>query len=81
MVGFSDCTFVQWDHNREGRSAIPAESGKLMVNGCEFQEDKPQIELGADVQHVAISGNIFEGKLHLTNRSKITATSGNDDNQ
>ena len=66
-VGFSDCTFVQWDRNKEGRSAIQADSGTLLVNGCEFREDKPQIELGGQVRRAVISGNVFTGKPRLTN--------------
>src|SRR5436190_9394332 len=45
-VGFSDCTFVQWDRNKEGRHALQFESGSVLVRGCEFQENKPQISLG-----------------------------------
>ena len=29
-VGFSDCTFVQWDRNREGRHALQVESGTFL---------------------------------------------------
>lgn len=69
-VGFSDCTFVQWDRNREGRHALQVESGTVLVRGCEFQEDKPQIELGEAVRRAVIADNVITGKLHLTNRSK-----------
>jgi len=69
-VGFSDCTFVQWDRNREGRHAIQAESGNLIVNGCEFQEDKPQVELGEKVRRATISANIITGPLRITNHSQ-----------
>ena len=69
-VGFSDCTFVQWDRNKEGRSAIQADGGTLLVNGCEFREDKPQIEFGGQVRRAVISGNVFTGKPRLTNNSQ-----------
>ncbi|HEX5399206.1 MAG TPA: glycosyl hydrolase family 28-related protein [Verrucomicrobiae bacterium] len=69
-AGFSDCTFVQWDRNKEGRSAIQADSGTLLVNGCEFREDKPQVELGERVQHAVISQNIFAGAARVTNHSR-----------
>jgi hypothetical protein len=71
-VGFSDCTFVQWDRNDEGRAAIQAESGSLLVRGCEFQENKPQVELGEAVRRAVISGNIITGKVQVTNHSKHT---------
>jgi len=70
-VGFSDCTFVQWDHAGEGRHALQAASGTLLVRGCDFQEDKPQIELGEAVRRAVISDNLFKGKLRVANRSKV----------
>jgi len=69
-VGFSDCTFVQWDRNHEGRPALHVESGSVLVRGCEFQEDKPQVDLGEDVRRAVITGNIITGKLRVTNHSK-----------
>ena len=70
-VGFSDCTFVQWDRNRENRAAIQADSGSLLVRGCEFQQDKPQIELGEDIRRAVISDNLFTGKPRITNHGKL----------
>ncbi len=61
-------------------SAAPlrAESGSLVVRGCEFQEDKPQIELGEGVRRAVITGNLFTGKARIANRSKgQTAISDN----
>ncbi len=69
-VGFSDCTFVHWDRKDESRHAIQAEGGTVLVRGCEFQQDKPQIELGANVQRAVISDNVIAGKLRITNRSQ-----------
>ncbi len=73
-VGFGDCTFVQWDRKKEGRPALRVDSGSLVVRGCEFQEDKPQIELGEAVRRAIITGNIFTGKTRLANRSKGQVT-------
>jgi len=70
-VGFSDCTFVQWDSQHEGCSAIQADGGSLLVRGCEFKEDKPQIELGEGVRRAVISDNLFPGKPRIANRSKV----------
>ena len=69
-VGFSDCTFVQWDHKKEGRHALQAIGGTVLVRGCEFQEDKPQIELGEKVRRAVISDNILTGKTRITSQSK-----------
>src|SRR5438046_4029878 len=61
-VGFSDCTFVQWDSKKENRSALRVESGSVLVRGCEFQADKPQIELGENVRRAVITDNLIIGK-------------------
>ena len=68
-VGFGDCTFVQWDRPAAGRPALEADSGTLLVRGCEFQEDKPQIELGPGCRRVVITGNVVTGKLRVENHS------------
>jgi hypothetical protein len=69
-VGFSDCTFVQWDRNREGRPALKLDSGTVLVRGCEFRENKPQIELGEGIRRAVITGNILTGKERIANASK-----------
>jgi hypothetical protein len=68
-VGFSDCTFCAWDHNNEGRSALQVTSGSVLVRGCEFQKDKPQIDLGPEVARAIITDNLITGTLKITNRS------------
>lgn len=70
-VAFGDCTFVQWDRQKEGRAALQVESGTVQVRGCEFQQNKPQIELGEKVRRAVIAENIFTGKARVTNRSKV----------
>ncbi len=69
-VGFSDCTFVQWDRNKEGRHAIQAGSGSVVVRGCEFQENKPQIELGENVRRAVVTDNLIKGKQRVVNHSR-----------
>jgi hypothetical protein len=68
-VGFSDCTFCQWDRKNEGRHAIQCSGGTLLVRGCEFQEDKVQIELGTNVMRAVISDNLMRGAVRVTNHS------------
>ena len=69
-VGFSDCTFVQWDRNKEGRHALQVESGSVIVRGCEFEENKPQISLSEAVKRAVITDNLIKGKLRVTTQSK-----------
>jgi hypothetical protein len=69
-VGFSDCTFTQWDSKNEGRHAIQAASGTLLVRGCEFRQNKPQVELQRKVRRAVITGNLFTGPPRITNHSQ-----------
>jgi hypothetical protein len=68
-VGFSDCTFVEWDSENEGRAALNIQGGSVLVRGCEFQADKAQIELGAHVKRAIISDNLITGRLRIDNKS------------
>ena len=69
-VGFSDCTFTQWGGKEGSRPAIQAQSGTVLIRGCEFQQDRPQIELGPEVRRAIISENLFTGPERITNRAK-----------
>jgi len=79
-VGFSDCTFVQWDGQQEGCSAIQVDGGTLLVRGCEFKEDKPHLELGEGVRRAVVSDNLFPGKARILNHSKVTLNLDKSDN-
>ncbi len=68
-VGFSDCTFCNWDGKDEGRAAVQAVTGSVLVRGCEFQMDKPQVELGTNVLRAVIADNLIKGKLRIKNNS------------
>jgi len=68
-VGFSDCTFVQWDKPRDGRAAIQASGGSLLVRGCDFREDKAQVMLSGGVAKAVITDNIVRGALRIANQS------------
>jgi hypothetical protein len=69
-VGFSDCTFVQWGGKQRNRPAIQAESGTVLIRGCEFQEDRPQIQLGKQVDRAIIAENLFRGSERIVNESE-----------
>lgn len=69
-VGFSDCTFVQWDRNNEGRPALQATSGTVLVRGCEFQQNKPHVRLGEAVRRAVVADNVFTGKARIEAPSK-----------
>ncbi|HEX3472443.1 MAG TPA: glycosyl hydrolase family 28-related protein [Silvibacterium sp.] len=74
-VGFSDCTFVQW--GKEGdRAAIQAASGSILIQGCEFQQNKQHILLGKGVDRAVITGNLFSGPAKIQNDSGKDAQIG-----
>jgi hypothetical protein len=74
---FSDCTFVQWDHKKEGRPALRVDEGTVMVRGCEFQENKTQIQLSPAVHRAVITENLVKGKLRVTNEAGTKAIIAN----
>jgi hypothetical protein len=69
-VGFGDCTFTQWGGKDGSRAALQAAGGTLLVRGCEFRQNRPQIDLGADVRRAVITGNVFAGPPRINNQSK-----------
>ncbi|MDA1190292.1 MAG: hypothetical protein O3A46_01265 [Candidatus Poribacteria bacterium] len=75
-VGFSDCTFMQWDRGKEGRHAIQATGGSLIVRGNEFRTNAPQVELGENVQRAVVIGNVITGAERITNRGAKSAQIG-----
>lgn len=80
-TGFSDCTFVQWDRKKEGRAAVQAVEGTVLVRGCEFREDKPQLQLGSSVSRAVITDNLFTGKARVENEAGAKAIIANNSGQ
>jgi len=64
-VGFSDCTFMQWGHGDEDSPSIDALGGSIVVRGCEFLENKPQVHLGPGVERAIITENLIAGKQRI----------------
>lgn len=69
-VGFGDCTFTQWGGKGGTRPAIQAGSGTVLIRGCEFRQDRPQIQLGEDVSRAIIAENVFTGAERIENKSR-----------
>jgi len=76
-TGFSDCTFVQWDRKNEGRAAVQALEGTVLVRGCEFRENKPQVEIGSGVKRAVVSDNVVTGALRISNKIGTRAVISN----
>jgi len=68
-VGFGDCTFVQWGGKNGDIPAIQAQSGTVLIRGCEFRQDRPQIRLGEGVERAIITENLFTGSQRIVNQS------------
>jgi hypothetical protein len=69
-VGFGDCTFMQWGGKERNRHALQVDSGTVLIRGCEFQLDRPQIHLGENVSRAIITGNLFPAAMKISNLSK-----------
>jgi Pectate lyase superfamily protein len=69
-VGFGDCTFVQWGGRDGTRPAIQVQSGTVLVRGCEFRQDRPQIRLESRVRRAIIAENLFAGPERIDNQSE-----------
>jgi hypothetical protein len=76
-VGFSDCTFVQWDRNKEQRASIQAIGGSIVVRGCDFATVAPQVSIGEKVVRAIVSENTVKGKVNIINLGKNTYIQGN----
>jgi hypothetical protein len=67
-VGFSDCTFVQWGKGGPC-AAVQAVAGSVLIQGCEFRENKPHILLGQGVARAVITSNLFTGPSQIQNET------------
>lgn len=76
-VGFSDCIFVQWDKSNEGRSAIQVNGGTLLVRGCDFIHNSPQVSIGKEVSRAIVSENTIKGKVRIDNSANNSFINGN----
>jgi hypothetical protein len=75
-VGLSDCTFVQWAAKKDGRPAVQGLGGTLLVRGCEFQHDAPQIEIQDGVRRAVISDNVMAGTVRISVGGRTRAVVG-----
>lgn len=69
-VGFGDCTFSDWGGKDKNGPAIRARGGSVLIRGCEFQQDRPQVELGEGIRRAVIADNIITGVVRIVNSSK-----------
>lgn len=63
------CNFLGWDSRGEGRPALEARAGQLVVSGCNFTRGGPHVHLGEEVMAATIFGNRVRGELQVTNEA------------
>jgi hypothetical protein len=76
-VGFSDCTFVQWDKAKENKASIQAYGGSLIVRGCDFGYNGAHVYIGNGVSAAIVSENLMKGEVKITNESSNSYIQGN----
>ncbi len=76
VVSFSQCNFCDWDHSKKGYRAIEARGGSLIVSGCTFWKDRPQILLCEGMRSAIISGNLFKGGARIENAARADLQEG-----
>mgnify|MGYP000306631523 CR=1 FL=1 len=69
-IGFSDCTFVNWACHDKPCYSIEATGGSILVRGCEFKENKPQISIGPGVKRAIVTDNLLMGEKRIANKAK-----------
>jgi hypothetical protein len=66
---FDGCIFMQWDRYNQGRYAVQANGGSLIIHGCNFVANKPQVIIGPNVSRAVVTGNIVRGAVRITDQS------------
>ncbi|HOM50020.1 MAG TPA: glycosyl hydrolase family 28-related protein [Phycisphaerae bacterium] len=69
MTSFNQCLFRNHGDNFKNVYTIDARSGDLMVTGCRFGMDSPDIRIGPDVDTAVITGNWFFRSQEIVNES------------
>ena len=68
---------MQWDRKREGRYSIRASGGSVIIKGCNFITDSPQVFIGEETTGVIVTGNIVKGGLRIDNHSEVAIVKDN----
>ena len=61
----TDCNIHDWDRKKEGLASIVATGGTVMVRGCNFDKNAPQVEIGADVEAAIVTDNVVTGDVRI----------------
>jgi len=70
-LSVSSSHFVHWDNNAKDRPAIQIDSGKAIIQGNTFVEDKLNIVVGEDVRSAIILANQASRELRVENHAGV----------
>ena len=82
MVSLANCTFAEWPEEQEKMPpekgpkrdpCIAALGGSIMVRGCEFRDNKPQLYLGPELRGAVITDNIMHWPVDVRSDMKKRA--------
>lgn len=76
-VGFSDCEFCQWDRNNQNKPALQVDGGSVMVRGCNFQTNKPQMKISATAKRAIVTDNFVAGTVRVESDCANVRIDGN----
>lgn len=65
----SACHFVHWDNRAAGSAAIQADAGKVLVQGCTFEQENLHVRVGPRVGSAILTGNQAAGGFRVENEA------------
>lgn len=76
-IAFSDCEFCQWDRKNQNKPAVQIDGGSVMIRGCNFQQNKPQVKLESTTKRAIITDNFVSGQIRIDSQCKNARIEGN----
>ncbi len=70
QVSFNGCNFLGWNRGGKGIPAIESYGGDVIVTGCNFRDQGPQLALRGKARSAIFTGNHIAGPLSVSNPIK-----------
>lgn len=68
-TSFHQCNFHHWDAKKEGRPAMEALGGDLVISNSNFQHGGEEVRLGARVRSAIVTGNLTRGPMDVNSQA------------
>ena len=65
----SACHFVNWDVRGRSAPALRLDAGRIIVQGCTFQQEGPHVQVGRNVRSAILTANQAPGGFVVENRA------------